>query len=180
VLLRQERAMDTLCGREELAAKRAHEEKERATRAKEARDATARREAAVELNRARMSQIESQQRQKALMCMAERDDFEATIASQQQLIETQRTQEDKLHTRRIANRDDILEQVKLKEREVQRDRANFFAEGVKIDEEAKTRRARLDQIKQHKLDELVATGLDAGYLHSVKRQIAKNPVKAFS
>eukprot|EP00035_Acanthoeca_spectabilis_P021549 m.438864 g.438864 ORF g.438864 m.438864 type:complete len:532 (+) comp18295_c0_seq1:40-1635(+) len=180
VLLRQERAMDTLAGREEQAARRAHEEKERITRAKEARDAQTRAEAAVELNRARKAQIEVQQRQKAMMAMAEKEEFENTIATQQSLISSQRAVEEKQHARRIANRDEILEQVKQKEREIATERANFFAEGVKIDEEARTRRARLDQIKQRKLDELVATGLDSGYLNSVKRQIAKNPVKAFS
>lgn len=48
-----------------------------------------------------------------------------------------------------------------------------FYPGVKIDEEAKTRRARLDMIKQRKLNELIEQGVDQKYLYSVKRKAAQ-------
>lgn len=35
-----------------------------------------------------------------------------------------------------------------------KDRQAFFEEGVKLDEEARARRAKLDEIKKKKLDEL--------------------------
>jgi hypothetical protein len=180
VLKRQERAMDTQGKRDELAARRAFEEKERNLRAKEAREAKERHERALELNHARKAQIEEQHRLRALMAMAEKDDFERTLEAQKELIETQRSVEVKAKSRRIANRDEILAQVKQKEDAIRKERSEFFAEGVKIDEEARTRRARLDNIKQRKLDELVSTGLDDSYLNSVKRQINKSPVKTFS
>ena len=70
--------------------------------------------------------------------------------------------------------------MREKEHQIAKDREEFFAEGVKIDEEAKARRARLDQIKQRKLDELMRTGLDASYMNPVKRQINKGDVRTFS
>eukprot|EP00036_Acanthoecidae_sp_10tr_P009328 CAMPEP_0182926248 /NCGR_PEP_ID=MMETSP0105_2-20130417/11319_1 /TAXON_ID=81532 ORGANISM="Acanthoeca-like sp., Strain 10tr" /NCGR_SAMPLE_ID=MMETSP0105_2 /ASSEMBLY_ACC=CAM_ASM_000205 /LENGTH=530 /DNA_ID=CAMNT_0025064129 /DNA_START=18 /DNA_END=1610 /DNA_ORIENTATION=+ len=178
VLQRQEAALDTMADREEKAARRAHEEKERQLRAKEAADAIKRRTEAAELNAARRAQIETMQRQKAIMSMAEKADFETNIAKAEAVIAKERAKEEALHTRRIANRNDVLDQIKQKEAATARDRAEFFAEGVKIDEEAKTRRARLDEIKQRKLDDLVATGLDPNYMHSVNRQITKSSVKA--
>lgn len=50
-------------------------------------------------------------------------------------------------------------------------RGRFFEEGAKLDQEAQARRARLDAIKQRKLEELKAEGLDPKFLHGVTRAV---------
>lgn len=180
LLAQQERAMDTQGKRDELAARRAAEEKERMQRQKEAREAEERRANAIALNEARKAQIEIMQKQRALQAMAEKDDFVRTLQAQEELIKTQQVADAAAVTRRTQNRDAVLEQIREKEEALISERKAFFAEGVKIDQEAKARRARLEAIKQRKLDELVASGLEGDYLNTVKRQINKSPIKSFS
>lgn len=47
-------------------------------------------------------------------------------------------------------------QKQIRDNELQRiqDRKTFFEEGLRLDEEARQRRARLDEIKRKKLEEL--------------------------
>ena len=51
-------------------------------------------------------------------------------------------------------RSDLLNQIGDNEGKRIEDRKNFFEEGVKLDEEAKLRRLKLDEIKMSKLNEL--------------------------
>ena len=50
--------------------------------------------------------------------------------------------------------DDLRAQIVRHEKQKVVDRAEFFEEGVRREEEARLRRVRLDQIKTQKLDEL--------------------------
>lgn len=176
MLAQQERANETAGLRDEIAARRATEEKERIQRRKEQAEAEARRLAAIELNEARARQIEIQQRQRAMETVLDRQDFERTLAAQKEIIESAQHEEETLLTRRIENRNDVLAQIREKEAAALRARKEFFAEGVKIDEEAKARRARLEKVKQRKLDEVLDSGVDQKYLTSVKRQVGKAAV----
>ena len=56
----------------------------------------------------------------------------------------------------------------------------FFEEGERLDEEAKARRARLDEIKRRKLAELQAVGLEDRYCHQIKRAVETTPKASFS
>lgn len=52
------------------------------------------------------------------------------------------------------HRDDVLDQIKEKEQAKISERNAFFEEGVRLDEEARLRRLKLDEIKRKKLGEL--------------------------
>eukprot|EP00041_Stephanoeca_diplocostata_P010540 m.167300 g.167300 ORF g.167300 m.167300 type:complete len:529 (-) comp18194_c0_seq2:157-1743(-) len=173
LLAQQERAQETAGKRDEISARRAAEAKERALRKKEAEERAMRHQAGLELNEARRRQIEIQQRQLAMQALQEREDFERTLEAQKDIMKTVREEETVKASRRKQNRNQILQQIRQKEEEAVKARKEFFAEGVKIDEEAKTRRARLDMIKQRKLDELIEQGVDQKYLYSVKRKAAQ-------
>lgn len=55
---------------------------------------------------------------------------------------------------RVVYADQVREQIRQREHQRVSERNAFFEEGVKLDEEAKQRRARLEEIKKKKLSEL--------------------------
>ncbi len=63
--------------------------------------------------------------------------------------------EDAKHKNRQSKYNQTL-QLQIRQNEVQRiqDRRAFFEEGIRLDEEARLRRQKLDEIKREKLDEL--------------------------
>ena len=64
-------------------------------------------------------------------------------------------------------------------REKEKDRVTrrneFFEEGVKLDQEAKERRQKLDEIKQRKLRELKDADVPVKYVNEVSRRIEVPP-----
>lgn len=75
---------------------------------------------------------------------------------------------------------ELQQQIQEKEKERLLERKAFFEEGVKLDNEANARRARLDEIKQRKLEELKAAGIEDQYLHPLKRLVQAAPTQKFS
>ncbi len=63
-------------------------------------------------------------------------------------------EEERAHHRRANYTDNLQKQIKSNEMIRIRERQAFFEEGVKLDEEARARRAKLDDIKKKKIDEL--------------------------
>lgn len=56
-------------------------------------------------------------------------------------------------------------------------RREFFEEGIKLDQEAKERRQKLDEIKMRKLQELKDAGIPTKYTAEVSRRIhAPHPI----
>ena len=54
-------------------------------------------------------------------------------------------------------------------------RKSFFQEGIKLDQEAKERRQKLDEIKRRKLKELEEAGVPNKYVTEVARRIEAQP-----
>ena len=69
----------------------------------------------------------------------------------------------------------IRNQMREKERDRIQERNAFFEEGVKLDQEAKERRQKLDEIKQRKLRELKDAGVHDKYVNEVSRRIEGPP-----
>ena len=65
--------------------------------------------------------------------------------------------------------------MREKEKERVQERNAFFEEGVKLDQEAKERRQKLDEIKQRKLRELKDAGVHDKYVNEVSRRIEGPP-----
>ena len=74
--------------------------------------------------------------------------------AQKELVEKDNREDQEQQKRRAKYADEVRRQIQ--EKEVQRisDRNAFFEEGVKINEEAKLRRNKLDDVKRKKIDEL--------------------------
>lgn len=56
--------------------------------------------------------------------------------------------------KRLAFAEEVRAQIREKEQERIAERNAFFEEGVKLDEEAKARRLKLEAVKRKKLNEL--------------------------
>lgn len=172
-LRQQERVLDMRGARDELAAKRAQYEKERQLRAKEAAEAEAKAKAQAELHRAREAQIQAQIEMKVQQAVADQYDFERTLAAQKKLIETSKHIEEEQKKRALKHKDEVQAQISEREKQLIKERAEFFKEGVKIDEEAQLRRARINAIKERMLADVEAEGIEPHYLQDVKREVVK-------
>lgn len=74
--------------------------------------------------------------------------------AQKELIEKEQREDSLKHRQRIVHRDDVLDQIRDKEQQKISERNAFFEEGIRLDEEARLRRLKLDEVKRKKLGEL--------------------------
>ena len=74
--------------------------------------------------------------------------------AQKELVEKQKREEDQARSKRHQHADSVRAQIREKEQVRISERNAFFEEGVKLDEEARARRAKLEAIKRKKLNEL--------------------------
>lgn len=74
--------------------------------------------------------------------------------AQKELIEKEQREDEIKHGARIVHRNDVLGQIREKEQGKISERNAFFEEGVRLDEEARLRRLKLDEAKKKKLGEL--------------------------
>ena len=68
------------------------------------------------------------------------------IREQQRLLEKDRIKEEALRKDRIKNADEVRKQIIDKEALKMAERKAFFEEGVKMEEEARQRRNKLDEV----------------------------------
>ncbi|KAK7471483.1 hypothetical protein BaRGS_00035877 [Batillaria attramentaria] len=167
----QERAKDEQAIRDALRAKRAQEQTEREWRAKEAAEARKKAETEAMLEEARHKQMLQKEHYLAVQAQRERQEFERVLRAQKELVEKEKREEQEMRKKRLAHADDVRAQIRQKEQERIADRNNFFEEGVKLDEEARARRARLDEVKRKKLGELREAGIPDKYLAGVERKV---------
>jgi len=173
----QERARDEQAERDALRAKRAQEQAERDWRKKEAEESRKKAETESMLKVARTQQMEQKEHFLAVQAQRERADFERVLIAQQELVEKEKREEVEKVSQRRVYADDVRDQIKQKEGQRIVDRQAFFEEGVKLDEEAKLRRAKLNEVKRKKLEELRSTGIDIRYVQEVARK-ANVPIGA--
>ena len=69
-------------------------------------------------------------------------------------MEREKREEEEVRKKRLSHADEVRAQIRKKEQERISERNAFFEEGVRLDEEARARRARLDEVKRKKLGEL--------------------------
>lgn len=167
----QERARDEQAERDALRAKRAQEQAEREWRAKEAAEARHKAETEAMLKQARAQQMSQKEHFLAVQAQRERADFERVLRAQQELVEKEKREEMQKRKARVVYADQVREQIREREHQRVSERNAFFEEGVKLDDEAKQRRARLEEIKKKKLNELKAAGIHEKYLNQIERKI---------
>lgn len=74
--------------------------------------------------------------------------------AQLELAEKERDEESKQRSKQKNFSQNLQKQIRENELVRIQERKQFFEEGLRLDEEARQRRARLDEIKRKKLDEL--------------------------
>jgi len=166
----QERARDEQAERDALRAKRAQEQAEREWRHKEAEEQRKKAETEDMLKHARSQQMDQKEHFLAVQAQRERADFERVLKAQKELVEKEKCAEGEKRKQRDVYADEVRVQIRDKEQQRIRARQQFFEEGVKLDEEARNRRARLDDIKRKKLEELRSMGLHDKYVMQVSRK----------
>lgn len=167
----QERARDEQAERDALRAKRAQEQTEREWRQKEAEEARKKAEQEAMLTEARAVQMENKEHFLAVQAQRDRSEFERVLRAQKELVEKDKREEEEQMRRRRLYADDVRTQIREKEQIRISERNAFFEEGHKLNEEAKMRRSKLDEVKQKKLNELREIGIHEKYLAQVERKI---------
>ncbi|CAH8462056.1 unnamed protein product [Heterobilharzia americana] len=145
----QEKASDEAAERDALRAKRAAEANEREWR----------------------PQAEDRKRQLAIEAGRERLEFERILKRQQELLENDKRAENEAKLKSTQNLKDLRHQICEKERERIAERNAAFEEGVRLNEEARLRRLRLNEAKTRKLKELKEAGIPDKYLSQVERKV---------
>ena len=80
--------------------------------------------------------------------------FISFFRAQKELVEKEKQVESEKRLQRDHYAEEVRVQIRDKEHQRVRARQAFFEEGVKLDEEARQRRMKLDDIKRKKLEEL--------------------------
>lgn len=150
----QEREQDKKAEMDALRAKRAQEAAERQWRQKAAEAAEKTAKTQAMLAEARQEQLEARERHAAVQAQRERADFERVLRAQRELQEKDLRQEHEAVKNRKKFAEEVRHQIRQKEGERIAQRNAFFEEGVQLDAEAKARRAKLDALKEEKLQQL--------------------------
>lgn len=168
----QEQAQDKVAERHALEARRQQDEIERQWRRKEAEKAQKDAKVASELNRQREIQIAQKQQYVQMQVQQDKADFVRVLQAQKESRQADVVKQDVEKQRSRQHAAVLRDQIKTKEEQCIEDRKAFFEEGVKLNAEAQARRDRLNEIKQRKLQELEALGVDSKYLGPIKRAVA--------
>ncbi|KAL5500388.1 hypothetical protein EMCRGX_G011941 [Ephydatia muelleri] len=171
----QERAKDKQAERDALKAKRRQEEFEREWRRKEKEEAEKKAETNTSLCEAREQQVHTKEHFFAVQAQRDREEFERVLRIQQQEMAQEQEKQSRAAANRRQHAQEIRKQVRKQEESKIANRRAFFEEGIKLDQEAKERRRKLDEIKQKKLAELKAAGIPDKYCAEVSRRITAPP-----
>ncbi|KAL1256652.1 hypothetical protein QQF64_012197, partial [Cirrhinus molitorella] len=171
----QERDRDHKAEQDEIRARRNQEAAEREWRRKEKEQTLRKLEAEEKLKASRLEQVTHKEHLLSIEAGRKRAEFERVVRAQQELIEKEREKEDQ-HNRKIQRHAEaVRHQVREREMQAVTQRRELFREGERLEEEARIRRARLDEIKEKKLRELKAAGLSDKYYKEVERKVHAIP-----
>jgi len=171
----QERAKDKQAEKDALRARRNQEEAEREWRKKMKEEASKKASMESHLREARKEQIQNKEHFFAVQAARDRAEFERVLNAQFEEVEREKVVEDQFQQKRATYAEDVRTQIHEKEKERVHARKSFFQEGIKLDQEAKERRQKLDEIKRRKLKELEEAGVPNKYVTEVARRIEAQP-----
>ncbi|XP_065920650.1 cilia- and flagella-associated protein 45-like [Dysidea avara] len=171
----QERAKDKQAEKDALRAKRNQEEMERNWRKTERENAIRKTQTEEHLKQARADQVQHKDHFLAVQAARDRTEFDRVLQAQKDAIAKDEQQQKVAHARRLHHASEVRRQVQDTEQQKINARKAFFEEGIKLDQEAKERRQKLDAIKQRKLQELRDAGIPEKYCAEVSRRITAPP-----
>lgn len=169
---KQERARDLQADKDALRAKREQERKEREWRDKERLEAMKKKQIEEEMKLAREWQCKNKEHYLAVEAAKDRSEFQKVLKAQIELAEKERSEEEKHRNQRKVYSENLQRQIRENELVRIGERKAFFEEGVKLDDEARARRAKLDDIKRKKLEELRHAGIPDKYCAEIERKLA--------
>jgi len=161
---KQQKASDDAAAADALRAKRNQEEQERKWRQKELEDAEKRTKENDELMSARKEQIEQKMRFLAIQAQQERNEFDRVLKAQREAIEKDRGEQSRMRAKNEQHISHVKKQIREREQQRVRDRTAFFEEGIKLDQEARARRQKLEDVKLSKIQDLQNYGIPEKYI----------------
>jgi len=167
----QEKAKDHQAEQDALRAKRNQEEAEREWRRKEQEELLKKMKTEEMMRKAREEQVQSKEHFQAVQAQRERAEFERVLKEQQRQIKNAKEREEVLHQAKLRNADEVRQQIRNKEIEKLEERKTHFEEGIRMEEEARLRRVRLNEIKSKKLKELRNAGIPVKYCAEIERKL---------
>uniref|UniRef100_A0A8C5P6T6 Cilia- and flagella-associated protein 45 n=1 Tax=Leptobrachium leishanense TaxID=445787 RepID=A0A8C5P6T6_9ANUR len=150
----QERARDYKAEQDELRAKRNQEAMERSWRQKEKERALMEAETNSMLQRSRLEQVSQKEHFLAVQAERDRAEFERVLRVQQEQIQKERKELDEKTLELKKHAAELRRQVRENEQKQLMTRIDYFEGAKRLQEEARQRRARLDDLKKKKLEEL--------------------------
>ncbi|XDV28641.1 hypothetical protein PO909_031872, partial [Leuciscus waleckii] len=150
----QERDRDHKAEQNEIRARRNQEEAAREWRRKEKEQTMKKLGEEEKLKAARLEQITHKDHMVAIEARQERAEFERVLRAQQDLIEKEQGKEEQRHQHIQRHAEAARQQIRERELRAVSQHRELFQEGERLQEEARSRRARLDEIKEKKLREL--------------------------
>jgi len=168
---KQQKASDDAAAADALRAKRNQEEQERKWRQKEMDDAERNAKDLGELMGARKEQIEQKMRFLAIQAQQERNEFDRVLKTQREAIEKDRGEQSQVRAKNEQHISHVKKQIREREQTRVRDRTAFFEEGIKLDQEARARRQKLEDVKLSKIQELQKSGLPKMYCNLVTQEM---------
>lgn len=171
----QERAKDKQAEKDALRAKRNQEEAEREWRRKEKEEAEKKKATEEMLRRAREDQVKNKEHFLAVQAARDRAEFERVLKAQEEQTFKDEDADRIQAIRRHQHAEEVRQQIREKEKDRSKATQAFFEEGIKLDQEAKARREKLNEIKRRKLQELREAGVPDKYCNEVARRIEAPP-----
>uniref|UniRef100_A0A674E187 Cilia- and flagella-associated protein 45 n=1 Tax=Salmo trutta TaxID=8032 RepID=A0A674E187_SALTR len=174
----QERDKDHKAEQDELRARRNQEGAERDWRRKEKEQLKKKVDVEERLKAARLEQVTHKEHLLSIEAGRERAEFERALRAQQASICKEKDKEEKHRIKMLRQADGVRQQVREREMQAIALRREVYKEGDRLDEEARHRHIRLDEIKEKKLRELKAAGLPEKYCNEVERRVHALPALA--
>eukprot|EP00040_Diaphanoeca_grandis_P013309 m.67284 g.67284 ORF g.67284 m.67284 type:complete len:539 (-) comp23791_c0_seq1:411-2027(-) len=166
-----QRSGDQHAARAELHAKRQQIQKERDHRKNQLLKAAQEQKNLQALREGRDAQILEARKQRELQGYMDKVDFDRVVEGQIALKEHSTSIAEEAKERRVANRQSVLDQIKIKEKEARKLRAAQLEEGIRIEQEAQQRKQRIRSIKEKLLAEARDEGMTDNYLTDVVRTV---------
>ena len=170
----QEKASDTQAEMDELRAQRIQEEHERAFRAKERAEMARKRAINEDLRTAREHQKMLKLKQLGDQAREERDEFFRVVDAQLQKEEEDAAAAARFASARRNHKEELQSQIAYNAEKRERERQEYLDEGDRLMANLAAERAKLEAIKQRKLDELAMSGIPNKY----RAELAKKKIAA--
>eukprot|EP00771_Trimastix_marina_P000970 gnl/Trimastix_PCT/2009.p1 GENE.gnl/Trimastix_PCT/2009~~gnl/Trimastix_PCT/2009.p1 ORF type:complete len:490 (+),score=226.27 gnl/Trimastix_PCT/2009:58-1527(+) len=166
----QERAIDKQAMRDALRAKRAFEESEREWRHKEKEKAERARAMQQELQVARDMQIRDKTQVISEAARLEREEFDRIVRVQQQKMEEERLRDERLRHLASHHQSALLDQVRENREQRAREVVTKLQEGDVIRRAQAEQLARIERVRQQKLEEMRAANVPEKFTAELARK----------